>query len=74
MKLSQIIPEYLRLRFTIEQMSLLDLAADDMITELYRKIEDAKHFNDDTVNIKACERRVRVLRRAQRVIREAIDI
>lgn len=69
-----IIPDVLTARFTIEQLTLMDSAADDMITDLYSRREDAKFRNDDTISIPAIERRIKVLRRAQRVIHEAIDV
>lgn len=72
-KISNILPDYLALRFTIEQLSLLDLAADQAVSELYHRREHAKYTNDDTVDIQAINRRIKILRRAQRVIRESID-
>jgi len=68
-----ILPEYMTARFTVEQLSLLDIACNEAITDLYSRREAARINDDDTISIEGVERRIKLYRSAQRVIHEVLD-
>jgi len=71
--LRSLLPDYLQLRLSVEQLSLLEIAARREITELKKIRDEAQDTNNDTVNILAVNRRIRQLTKARELILESLD-
>lgn len=64
---------YLPIRFSVEQLSLIEVACDNEITNLYAERVAAKDANNTLVNIPEIDRRIREYRKVQRAIRGSLD-
>lgn len=64
---------WMPVRFTVEQLSLIDVACDDAITKLYAERVAAEDFNDVKVNIGEIDRQIRNYRKVQKAIRSTLD-
>lgn len=64
---------YAPVRFSIEQLSLIEVACDNEITNLYAEKVSAQDTNNTLVNIDEIDRRIREYRKVQRAIRGSID-
>lgn len=64
----------LDIRLTVEQLSLIDIAIDTYSYELMMRKQDAVRLNDTTVRISELDRRIKVLRKARRIIQESLDV
>lgn len=73
LRMANILPNYLPIRFSIEQLSYMLIAIEHEVLALESAKQDALDMNDTLYNVKECDRRIRLMNRAHRAITESID-